>query len=198
MADHNFTGDYWNSRYQMKETGWDIGFPSPPITEYINQLQQKDLPILIPGCGNAYEAEYLLAKGFTDITVIDIAPALTAALKERFREASGKSIRIVNGDFFDHQGQYHLVLEQTFFCALHPLLRTSYAGKMHELLVKGGHLAGVLFNTLFEKEGPPFGGTVDEYERLFAPKFAIKKPEWCYNSIEKRSGTEVFINLIVQ
>ena len=28
---------------------------------------------------------------------------------------------------------------------------------MHSLLKPGGHLAGVLFNVEFEKEGPPFG-----------------------------------------
>lgn len=65
---------------------------------------------------------------------------------------------------------------------------------MHELLSPGGKLAGVLFNRRFE-ESPPFGGSIEEYETLFKPQFEIKVLAPCYNSIERRAGTEVFINL---
>ena len=71
---------YWNNQYEADATGWDLGTVSPPLKEYIDQLTNKDLRILIPGCGNTYEADYLLQKGFTNITVIDIAPALVAKL----------------------------------------------------------------------------------------------------------------------
>ena len=56
------TGDqkeYWINRYKEERTGWDIGYPSTPLKEYIDQLQDKNLRILIPGAGNGYEAEYL-------------------------------------------------------------------------------------------------------------------------------------------
>ena len=66
---------------------------------------------------------------------------------------------------------------------------------MHSLLVKGGHLAGVLFNQEFEG-GPPYGGTAQEYKLMFSKKFTIKTLELCYNSIERRKGSEVFINLV--
>jgi hypothetical protein len=47
---------------------------SPPIKAYIDTLKNKDIAILIPGCGNTYEAAYLLLEqGFTNVTVIDIA-----------------------------------------------------------------------------------------------------------------------------
>lgn len=197
MQGKTTSGDYWNDLYNKNETGWDIGFPSPPIKEYVDQLQDKHLPILIPGCGNAYEAEYLLAQGFTEVTLIDIAPSLTAALESKFKEELGKRVKIITGDFFDHEGSYRLILEQTFLSALDPSLRTKYIDKMHSLLVKGGHLAGVLFNKLFE-EGPPYGGTAQEYKLLFAKGFKIKKLELCYNSIERRKGSELFINLVAK
>ena len=82
--------DYWNILYDKEDIGWDIGFPSPAIKEYVDQLDTKELPVLIPGCGNAYEAEYLLAKGFNDITLIDIAPTLTAALEKKFKKDIGR------------------------------------------------------------------------------------------------------------
>jgi SAM-dependent methyltransferase len=187
-------GAYWDNRYISDLSAWDLGEVSPPIKAYIDQVTNKDQRILIPGCGNTYEAEYLLQNGFTNITVIDIAPALVEKLKMKF--AVYPQINIVLGDFFNHQGQYDLILEQTFFCALNPLLRKDYVAKMKELLVAGGKLVGVLFNYEFELQGPPFGGLKDEYEPMFANEFAFEKFEPCYNSFVKRAGTELFVNLV--
>lgn len=189
--------DYWSNLYHNNETGWDIGFPSPVIKGYVDQLTNKSISILIPGCGNAYEAEYLLAQGFTNITLIDIVPALTAALEQKFSKEIGKRIHIITGNFFDHEGSYQLILEQTFLSALDPSLRTQYVDRMHSLLVKGCHLAGVLFNKVFD-DGPPYGGTIQEYELMFKNNFDIKTLEPCYNSIERRNGSEAFINLIAK
>lgn len=185
---------YWNNLYQTQDTAWDIGYPSPALKEYIDQLTDKNQSVLIPGCGNSYEADYLLKQGFTHITLIDISPLLTATLETKFRSYLGKQLNIITGNFFDLAGRYDLILEQTFLSALHPSLRTKYANKMHELLNPGGKLVGVLFNRTFE-EGPPFGGSQEEYINLFKEKFEIKTLEPCYNSIDRREGTEVFINV---
>ncbi len=194
MSKKILSSDYWNNLYKSNDIGWDIGFPSPPIKEYIDQLKNKDWKILIPGCGNAYEAEYLLNQGFTNVTLIDIAPMVTAQLEQRFEKELGKRVNVVTGDFFNHEGKYQLILEQTFLSALDPSLRTRYAEKMRSLLVKGGQLVGVLFNQRFE-EGPPFGASVQEYKDLFSNYFSIKTMEACRNSIDRREGSEVFINL---
>lgn len=185
---------YWNNRYEQNNTGWDMGHVSPPLKKYIDQIENKNLRILIPGCGNSYEAAYLAQQGFTDITLIDIAPLLVQQLKEKFIHEP--AIKIVLGDFFEHLGKYDLIMEQTFFCALHPSLRNNYVNKMHELLAKNGRLAGVLFATEFEAAGPPFGGTAAEYETLFANKFYLHTMAPCYNSHSKRAGNELFINFI--
>ena len=86
---NNFlSADYWNDRYKQNEIGWDIGYPSTPLKTYIDQLTNKDISILIPGGGNSYEAAYLLEKGFTNITVIDLAPLVTDNLKEKLKRAA--------------------------------------------------------------------------------------------------------------
>ena len=185
---------YWNNQYEANATGWDLGKVSPPIAAYIDKLTNKELRILIPGCGNTYEADYLLQKGFTNITVIDIAPVLVTKLKEKY--AGNPHINIILGDFFTHEGAYDLVLEQTFFCAINPPLRKDYVAKMQELLVPGGKLAGVLFDREFEQQGPPFGGCKCQYEPMFKKGFSVKTFEHCYNSFEKRKDTELFINLV--
>ncbi|MBI2729847.1 MAG: methyltransferase [Sphingobacteriales bacterium] len=188
----DLNADYWSNRYKQNETGWDIGHVSAPIKEYVDQLTNKNIAILIPGCGNSYEAEFLLQEGFTNITLIDLSPVLTKKLEDKFNTYNHKQLTIITGNFFDLKGKFDLVLEQTFFCALNPSLRKAYVDKMYDLLKPGGKIAGVLFDHEFEG-GPPFSGNKNEYEELFTDKFIIKTMEPCYNSIEPRKGTELFI-----
>lgn len=124
--------EYWDNQYISNATGWDLGKVSPPIKEYIDTLKDKNISILIPGCGNSHEAEYLLSQGFTNVTLIDIAPTLVENLQEKFKNYP--NIKIVLGDFFAHQGKYDLVIEQTFFCALPPTMREKYVVEMHKIL----------------------------------------------------------------
>ena len=105
------------------------------------------------------------------------------------------NIQIILGDFFKHQGEYDLILEQTFFCAINANLRKSYVAKMIELLSTDGKLAGVLFNKIFAQQGPPFGGSKREYKSLFENWFELQVFDPCYNSFNKRQGTELFIIL---
>lgn len=181
---------FWDQRWKDNNTGWDINRVSPPIKEYIDTIKDKSIAILIPGCGNAYEAEYLLDNHFTNVTLIDISATLVESLKKKFE---GKPVRIVLGDFFLHEGKYDLILEQTFFCAIEPSLRRQYIEKCYELLNPHGKIAGVLFGVVFEKEGPPHGGSRAEYEKLFSPRFKFLQLGICKNSIEPRRGNELFI-----
>lgn len=181
--------DYWDAQYKAKSTGWDLGQVSPPIKAYIDTLTNKNCSILIPGCGNTYEAEYLLQQGFTNITVIDIAPTLVEDIKQKF--VANSHIKIIQGDFFEHQGKYDLIIEQTFFCALPPTMRQKYVWKMHQLLAEEGVLAGLLFNRTFEVS-PPFGGSKEEYEILFKAAFDFLKIDVAVNSIAPRANCELF------
>ncbi len=183
--------DFWDDRWKNKETGWDIKSVSPPLKQYIDTVEDKNAAILIPGCGNAYEAEYLLENGFTNITVIDLSPTLIQNLLEKNKKYAGRQLTVICGDFFRHSGKYDLILEQTFFCALLPSQRKNYVEKIHSLLDTGGKLAGLLFDKQFES-GPPFGGSKEEYLHLFQDTFEVKEMEPCTTSIAPRMGTELF------
>lgn len=185
--------DYWNNRYINKETGWDIGYVSTPLRNYFDQLNNKELHILIPGCGNGYEAEYLFKQGFKNVFIVDIAPEAIRLFKQRVPDFPKNNI--ILADFFDLNKSFDLIIEQTFFCALNPALRTKYVQKMYELLNPKGKLVGLLFNCELNSDHPPFGGFKDEYEKLFSPLFNVKKMETCYNSIEPRKNKELFIIL---
>lgn len=182
---------YWQQRYLEGRTGWDLGVASPPLAAYIDQLGRTDLKILVPGAGRGYEAEYLYRKGFTDFTVLDIAPFPLKQLAGRMPEFPAE--RLVEGDFFEYDGgPFDLILEHTFFCALPPEARPRYAEKMAELLGPGGVLAGLLFDFPLTPDGPPFGGSPEEYKALFAPAFNIRVLERARNSIPPRAGRELF------
>lgn len=185
--------DYWEKRWQAAETGWDIGYAASAIMAFMQTIAQKDIKILIPGCGNAYEAEALAQAGFSNISLLDISKTLVQQIKKQY--AGINAITVIHGDFFEHEEQYDLIIEQTFFCALNPALRQQYAAKAASLLKENGQITGVLFNKVFEQDGPPYGGTTTEYKNYFGTLFEILKMEDCYNSIPPRKGSEVFINL---
>ena len=181
----------WNNRYLNDEIGWDIGNISTPLKEYFNQLENKELKILIPGCGNAYEAEYLVSMGFKNVFLIDWAQEALDNFQNRNK--SFPTTNLICGDFFKHEENYDLIIEQTFFCAINPILRKDYVLKMKELLADKGKLIGLLFNDTLFTNRPPFGGKKSEYIDLFNKHFINVSMEKAYNSIESRKDRELFI-----
>jgi hypothetical protein len=186
---------YWQERYQQAQTGWDLGAVSSPLKAYIDQLQDKDLRILVPGGGNGYEAAYLFAQGFAHTYLLDWA----AAPLENFAVAHPDfpKNQLLQEDFFALQVEkpFDLILEQTFFCAIQPTLRPAYARRSAELLASNGKLVGLLFDAPLNQDHPPFGGHRAEYAPYFAPYFDFIHFDTCYNSIAPRAGRELFICL---
>ncbi len=187
---NNFTQTFWDNLYQSEQTGWDLGSVAPPLKKYIDQLENKNAAILVPGAGKGYEVAYLHQQGFKNVTVVDISELPLLHLKTTYPEFPKE--RLIHVDFFEHDGCYDIILEQTFFCALTPLLRESYMMQMHSLLKPTGKLVGLFFDFELKKEGPPFGGSINEYQKLFSKKFHIRTLERCYNSIKQRNDTELF------
>ncbi|MCB0496554.1 MAG: methyltransferase domain-containing protein [Cyclobacteriaceae bacterium] len=185
--------DFWTTRYQSHQTGWDAGAITTPLKDYFDQLTNKSIKILIPGCGNGYEAEYLNKRGF-DVDVVDISEIPLNNLAKRCPEIQESSL--IQSDFFELEGAYDLIVEQTFFCSIDPERREEYAKKMHALLKPKGKLVGVLFSIPLYNNRPPFGGSAEEYLAYFTPYFEFKVYEDCENSIKPRKGNELFVNLI--
>jgi len=184
---------YWTNRYRENNTAWNIGAVSTPIKEYIDQLKNKNLKILIPGAGYGYEASYLLEHGFKYVHLMDISAEPLKAFKQRVPSFPDRNI--IHANFFEHEKKYDLILEQTFFCSFKPTPenRMAYAKKMHELLAAHGKLAGVWFNHALDTNGePPYGGSKVEYESYFNPYFHTQTFEACHNSIKPRMGKELF------
>lgn len=188
------TAAYWSARYRQQRTGWDIGYPSPPLVDYLAQLTDKSLRILIPGAGNAHEAAWAWEQGFRHVFVLDVAPEPLAAFAQRVPDFPPE--QLLCADFFTHQGQYDLILEQTFFCALGPTaaVRTAYARQMAALLRPGGKLVGLWFDLpqIGPPDEPPYGGSREEYLGYLTPLLTTRTFAKATNSIPPRAGNELF------
>ncbi len=181
----------WEKRYQEGNTGWDLGEVSTPLKDYFDQLENKELRILIPGAGNAYEAAYLHEKGFNNVFVLDLAPSPLKQFQEKYPDFP--SDNLIQANFFDHKEKYDLIVEQTFFCAIDPKHRQEYAKKSHSLLKEKGKLIGLLWSVELNTDKPPFGGNKEEYLGYFQPYFEFKTFENAYNSIRPRADRELFL-----
>ena len=187
--DNLFQEEYWSTRYRTEETGWDLGRVSPPIAHFFEAQEHSRSSILVPGCGNGHEVLHLYSTGHEYVHGLDISEEPL-----RYLQAQGiPSNQLFCEDYFDHNGNYDVIVEQTFFCAITPSLRKQYVQKTASLLKPNGVLVGLLWKQEMQLDAPPFGGNAAEYEGLFNSLFHIKTMETSRNSIEPRMGRELFI-----
>lgn len=185
---------YWTDRYRSGATQWDAGTVTTPLKVYFDQLEDRSASILIPGCGNAHEALYLHQQGFKNVYLVDISPLPLHQFSARCPDFP--IAHLLHRDFFTLVGKFDIIIEQTFFCAIHPSQRQEYARKCADLLSEGGKLVGVLFDDELNRDHPPYGGCKEEYLSYFKPYFEFHVFDTCYNSISPRAGRELFINLV--
>jgi SAM-dependent methyltransferase len=186
------TVDYWNQRYKNTDIPWDTGTITTPLKAYFDQLSNKGMRILVPGCGVGHEATYLFEQGFEQVFVCDWAEE--ALLQFQANTKGFPTGHLLQGAFFRLAGAFDLIVEQTFFCAIPPSQRVDYVEQCYSLLRKGGKVTGLLFNVQFP-DGPPFGGSQGEYETLFSKKFNILTMRPCTTSIKPRMGSELFFEI---
>lgn len=190
----NLSEEFWENKYKSNKIGWDLGAVSPPLKNYFDQLTNKDLKILIPGGGNSYEAEYLFNNGFTNVYVVDVSKIPLENLKKRIPDFP--SSQLIHANFFELEDSFDLIIEQTFFCAIDPNLRSKYALKINHLLTDKGKLVGLLFDAKLNEDHPPFGGNTAEYKSYFEPHFIMNIFTKCYNSFHNRQEMELFVKFI--
>lgn len=194
MKTEELESGFWTERYRQHQTGWDVGYATQPIVNIINKVSNKSARILLPGAGNAWEGEYIWNQGFENLHILDFAQPALDAFKNRVPDFPHE--QLICDDFFNHSGQYDLILEQTFFCAIHPSLRPKYVAKMWELLAQGGVLTGVLFDDALNDDRPPFGGNSFEYLKHFSHIFNQLSLIKCPNSIPERAGRELLLRAV--
>jgi len=161
---------FWDVRFREGYKPWDAGGVPAALREFLTR-DAGDMPaalrVLVPGSGSGYEVQAFAAAGH-DVVAIDFSPAAIEAA----RSVLGELGRVLlQGDFFAHPlGEFDLVYERAFLCALPRPHWPRWAARVAEVLQPGGRLAGFFFWSDDER-GPPFGLKRGELEALLSSAF---------------------------
>lgn len=176
---------FWDERFTRGFTPWDQAGVQPQFEAFA--AAHPDLAVLIPGCGNAWEAGWLAVRGRT-VRAIDFAPAAVASA----RAMLGAHAAVVEqADFYAYEPPFvpGWVFERAFLCALPPAQRASYAQRMAALLKPGALLAGYFFIDEPQK-GPPFPMPREELDALLTPYFTLLDDQPATGSLPVFEGRE--------
>jgi hypothetical protein len=176
---------FWDERFERGYTPWDQAGVPASFKAFVER--HSPMPVLIPGCGSAYEAWWLAERGWP-VRAIDFAPNAVEAARAQL----GAHADVVEvADFFTYQPPFEpgWVYERAFMCALPPSRRDDYVARMAALLPAGGLLAGFFFIGATPK-GPPFGIERADLDALLSPHFELLEDEPVNDSIAVFAGRE--------
>lgn len=180
------TTDFWQERFDKKETHWDRGGASPQLVAWLESGDLQPCSIAVPGCGSGWEVAELARRGFR-VTAIDY----TAAAVERTNAlllANHLKAEVVQADVLDYAPDtaFDAIYEQTCLCALHPDHWFEYASQLRKWLQPRGSLwaAFMQMSRLPATEqglivGPPYHCDINAMRALFNDRnWAWPKPPY--------------------
>jgi methyl halide transferase len=186
----------WEAQYQMKETPWEKGAPSPGLMDFL-AVEMVSGRVLVPGCGFGNDVRALAATA-DEVVGLDLAASAVAAARS-IPSVGGE--HYVQGDFFalsaEMRGAFDWVFEHTCFCAIDPAQRPAYVEAAAGALKPGGKLLAIFYldpGNDSPDEGPPFEVSVAELDRLFLPRFTLLYewlPQHAYPGREGREWMRV-------
>ena len=186
-----YSREDWQKHYNEGDLRWDLEEVSPPFVHLWEEKRIHPCRMLIPGCGRGHEVLFFAKQGF-DVTAVDFAPGAVERLNHSLNE-KGVRARVLNLDFFELpvelNGQYDLILEQTFFCAICLEDRPRYVQTAHRMLKPNGRMVALFYET-GEEGGPPFNTPPDQIRVQFSKYFMIEKLGKTPHSAERRKEKE--------
>lgn len=203
---------YWEHRFDVGDTPWELGQASTVVCEALDELASAGYALrgrsaLSAGCGKGADVVELARRGIA-VCAVDWASTAVAdarARYERDKTPQYGAATFIEGDFFSVPAQpVDLSVEHTFFCAIDPADRSRYVERVSQWIKPGGFLVGNFFvvpeevaQTLPARSltqagvGPPFAATVAEIESLMSPYFATNVfREASRPAVTRRPGLE--------
>lgn len=180
------TTDFWQERFEKKQTGWDRGAPSPQLLAWLDSGALQPCRIAVPGCGSGWEVAELARRGF-EVVGIDYTPAAVERTRALL-SAQGFRAEVLQADVLAYQPDkpFDAIYEQTCLCALHPDHWVDYASRLRQWLKPQGSL-WALFMQMIRPEateeglilGPPYHCDINAMRALFpAQDWAWPKPPY--------------------
>lgn len=122
--------------------------------------------VLVPGCGTGYDVAYFAHKlGYGEVVGADIAPEAIEAAKAWYDktyglvETTAGLVHFQTADYLggrdDSLGQFDLVYDYTFFCALPLSLRPRWAEAHARTVKSGGYLLCLVYPIHGDRQGGP-------------------------------------------
>ena len=154
--------------------------PSPALLARLGRLGGLEgARVLVPGCGRGYDLAAFVQAGAAEAVGLEISPSACDAAREYLAGALGDTGRggrasVELRNFFEEDsfalenlGQFDLVYDYTFFCAIHPSLRDDWASGMARAVRPGGRLVALIFPvdpSRGRDVGPPYAVEAADYE----------------------------------
>ncbi len=189
------TPTFWDLRYEAAFTPWSQALIPQCWQRFLNaRSDATSTRILVPGCGEGFEVEDLVQRGY-NTTAIDFSQAAINTAKLVIGTLSeAPNCRLKQSDFFEDAlaiAPFDIVYERAFLCALPPKLWPNYATQMAKIIKPNGLLAGFFCYDPTPK-GPPFGLEENALEALFNGHFQRILCETPTDSISVFAGREKF------
>ena len=188
----NVENESWGEHYKKNDTPWDMGKANPVFLAHSQRMIAESGPLwLFPGAGTGHEIP-LLEEAGKQVTALD----LSSLAKESFFKLYPKSsCNYVAADFFAEKlGPFDAVLENYFFVAISPRLRSAVLQRIAGLLKPKGLYGGSFF-TRFAEGGPPFGLSEWELKSYVERDFEILEWQRSPHSHPKRAHMELWVLL---
>ena len=186
MESDSSTSGFWDARFATGKTPWDYqGVPEQTKAFLLRTLPAR---VLIPGCGSGYEVAAFRAAGWS-VTAIDFSEV---AVERAKRILGTDSKHVLLGDFFEHEfkeGEFDLIYERAFLCALPPRRRTDYIRRMTQLIRPDGKLTG-FFLYGEEHDPPPYPMSEAQASEQFDGTFVRTYDEPAKGSVPFFAGRE--------
>lgn len=172
---------HWENIFRTKDTSQVSWYqPKPEISlEIIDKLKlAKTAKIIDAGCGDSYLPDYLLEKGFNQITLVDISEKALETVRKRLGEnAKSLCFEVADITTFSTDTEFDLWHDRAVF---HFLTDENDIQNYLETLYKNIKPGGYLVIGTFSVKGPNLcsGLQVRQYSReeltkTFAPYFQL-------------------------
>jgi SAM-dependent methyltransferase len=177
--------EFWSERFDQHYMPWDQAGVPEAFRAFASSRAPG--PVLIPGCGSAYEARWLAERGWP-VRAIDFSASAVAAARAQLGDHADV---VGQADFFAYEPPFSpdWIYERAFLCALPPDRWPAYATRMAALLRPGAVLAGFFFVGATPK-GPPFGIARSALDALLTPDFELVGDDAVSDSIPVFAGRE--------
>ena len=171
---------HWNEVYEQKqitEVSWYEPMPETSLSFITECKLEKDAAIIDIGGGDSFLADFLLAREFTDITVLDISEKAIERAKQRLGErAEGIKWIVADASEFTPERKYDLWHDRAAFHFLTEEEEVqSYLKNLNEAVKPGGFV----IMACFSENGPDKCSglevkqySIDSMQQLFAGSFS--------------------------